>query len=90
MKTDKLLTGMREKIFMIIAENPDINNSQLCSYSVCRGGQLSRIKHHLIGLSDEELIICYKYKGKYYYKIHNQKGQKMHQALIQANRKNNL
>jgi hypothetical protein len=76
---NKKLTGMRKILFLKIAESPNISQSQLCSYSRLRGGELTRINHHLMGLESEGFIqvVNRGNRGQYKYKITADKGRKM-------------
>lgn len=51
-----LLTGNRKEIFIRICKNPGISLKELCKYSIKRGGNISRINHHLLGLESEGFI----------------------------------
>lgn len=52
----KVLTNNRKTIFLTIAKARQITKSELCQYSISRGGSMSRIPHHLIGLESEGYI----------------------------------
>jgi predicted transcriptional regulator len=52
----KVLTNNRKTIFLEIANAKQITKSELCQYSISRGGNLSRIPHHLMGLESENYI----------------------------------
>lgn len=78
-----ILTGVRKKLFLLIAKSPGISQSELCSFSWSRGGGLIRINHHLMGLENEGFINLIE-KGKpgdYKYKISHGKGEKMLKSL---------
>jgi hypothetical protein len=83
---NKLLTGTRKLLFLQIAQQPGITCAQLCSNSCARGGNLSRINHHLAGLIDEGFIgISSRNKrGKSHYQITSTKGKRMLQFLQMA------
>jgi hypothetical protein len=80
----KILTGARQKLFLIIAESREISQSELCAFSFLRGGELTRITHHLMGLEDEgfiELVESSK-QGDYKFKIARGKGERMLKSLM--------
>lgn len=83
---NKLLTGVRRLLFIIIARQPGITSAQLCAYSSARGGHLSRLNHHLSGLIDEEFIyMAFRNKrGQSHYQITKHKGKRMLKYLQQA------
>ncbi|HIK13501.1 MAG TPA: hypothetical protein IGS52_25120 [Oscillatoriaceae cyanobacterium M33_DOE_052] len=74
---NKLLTGTRRELFIIIAQQPGITPRQLCSYSSSRGGNIHRINHHLSGLLDEAFIAVTMRKKSPHYQITPSKGQRM-------------
>lgn len=76
---NKLLTGVRKTIFLIIAEHPHISQAQLCAYTVARGGKVHRLNHHLMGLEDEGFIQIVQRgkRGQFRYKITKSKGKRM-------------
>ena len=78
-----ILTGVRKKLFLLIAESPGISQSELCSLSWSRGGELIRINHHLMGLENEGFINLIEKgrPGHYKYRISNSKGKKMLKSL---------
>ncbi|MCT7992427.1 hypothetical protein [Laspinema olomoucense] len=80
---NKLLTGTRKLLFLQIAQQPGITSAQLCSNSCARGGNLSRINHHLAGLIDEGFICTSSRnkRGKSNYQITSTKGKRMLQFL---------
>ncbi|WP_254566698.1 hypothetical protein [Oscillatoria sp. HE19RPO] len=80
---NKLLTGTRKLLFLQIAQQPGITSAQLCSNSCARGGNLSRINHHLAGLIDEGFIAISSRnkRGKSHYQITSNKGKRMLQYL---------
>ncbi|WP_199249806.1 helix-turn-helix transcriptional regulator [[Phormidium] sp. ETS-05] len=74
---NKLLTGTRRELFILIAEQPGITPKQLCGYSWSRGGNIHRINHHLSGLLDEGFIAVTMRKKSPHYQITDSKGQRM-------------
>ncbi|MBO0349331.1 hypothetical protein J0895_09465 [Phormidium pseudopriestleyi FRX01] len=76
---NKLLTGTRKLLFLKIAQQPGITSAQFCSDSCARGGQLSRINHHLAGLIDEGFICISSRnkRSKSHYQITSTKGKRM-------------
>ncbi|MEB3826260.1 hypothetical protein [Phormidium sp. CCY1219] len=82
----KPLTGTRRSLFLAVARQPGITSAQLCAQSCARGGELSRIKHHLAGLIDEGFIaISFRNKrGKSHYQITKSKGKRMLKYLTEA------
>jgi hypothetical protein len=50
------LTNSRKSILLAVANAGEITKSKLCHYSRCRGGNIARIPHHLIGLESEGYI----------------------------------
>lgn len=83
---NKLLTGVRRLLFVIIARQPGITSAHLCAYSSARGGHLSRINHHLSGLIDEGFIYAAfrNQHGQSHYQITSRKGKRMLKYLQQA------
>lgn len=83
---DKLLTGARKQLFLLVAETPLISKADLCAFSWARGGNIQRINHHLCGLLSEGFIRvahCGK-RGKSVYCITKGKGEQMLKFLQQA------
>ena len=78
-----ILTNVRKELFLIIANNPGITLKEICKFSFCRGGTLSRINHHLMGLENEKFIEIIKWgKSKTLtFKITKIKGQQMLKLL---------
>lgn len=52
----KKLTNNRKSLFLEIAKAGKISKSRLCSMSYQRGGGITRIPHHLMGLESEGYI----------------------------------
>lgn len=77
------LTGVKRSIFILVGQQPGITREDLCSYSICRGGQLSRINHHLKGLEDRGFIfsLLKGKKRKHHYIIAKGKGKRMFESL---------
>lgn len=77
------LTGVRKALFLAIAQNPSVSKQKLCAYSRFRGGDLTRIGHHLIGLESEGFIFIVSTGkgGNWKYKITSGKGIRMLEAL---------
>lgn len=78
-----ILTSVRKDLFIIIAQNPGITLTELCKFSMQRGGSLYRINHHLMGLENEKYIEIIKGgKSKIMsFKVTKSKGQQMLKAL---------
>jgi hypothetical protein len=79
----KILTGVRQKLFLIIAQYTEISQSELCGFSWASGGELIRINHHLMGLESEGFIELTERgkRGDYKYKIARGKGERMLKSL---------
>lgn len=77
----KVLTNNRKEIFLTIASTRQITKSELCQYSISRGGSLSRIPHHLMGLESEDYIKMTRLTRNDYSFTITKKGQKMLSAL---------
>lgn len=73
----KLLTNNRRIIFLAIANAGRITKSQLCQYSIFRGGNINRIPHHLMGLHSEGYIDMSKIKSNDCLFSVSKKGAKM-------------
>ncbi|NER31423.1 MAG: hypothetical protein F6J89_28350 [Symploca sp. SIO1C4] len=84
---DKLLTGVRKILFLTIANNPRITQTQLCALSFSRGGDVHRLNHHLMGLESEGFIrVTHRGKrGQFRYTITKSKGKQMLKYLQQSN-----
>lgn len=80
---DKLLTGARKQLFLLVSENPGITQAKLCAFSRARGGEIHRINHHLTGLESEGFIRVTRHRsrGKFQYQITKGKGNQMLQFL---------
>ena len=77
----KVLTNNRKTIFLTIANARQITKSELCQYSISRGGNMSRIPHHLMGLESEAYIEIVKFmKNDCLFGI-TKKGQRMLSSL---------
>ena len=77
------LTGVKRSLFLLVARQPGITREDLCAYSIYRGGQLSRINHHLKGLENKGFI-CSLLRGKkrkHHYIVARGKGERMFQSL---------
>ena len=83
---DKLLTGVRKNLFLIIAKFPGISLAELCSFSWARGGEMVRINHHLMGLESEGFIQVLERgkRGDYKFAIKKGKGARMHRYLLKV------
>ncbi|WP_419547663.1 hypothetical protein [Microcystis sp.] len=79
----KPLTGSKRFLFLQIARYPDIAQSSLCACSRFRGGEVTRVNHHLIGLESEGFIkvAARGKRGSYRYRITTGKGEKMLRSL---------
>ncbi len=80
----KPLSGVRKILFLAIATQPGITKAQLCALSHLRGGDISRLSHHLLGLEDEGFIRVVQRSsknGKLSFRISKSKGKKMLKRL---------
>ena len=75
----KKLTNSRKLIFIEIANAGKITKSKLCSKSYHRGGSITRIPHHLMGLESEGYIEYKVVKGvkDLEFQISKSKGSRM-------------